>query len=102
MGKKIIGSKAVTAKGTTSVNHQKAIQIVTAAIFVTIGLPGIRLNPKNISAAQAGPSTNFIFFEYFINLFCSEIIFSFTCSRLSKLKHIVFIIEYIIRKEWVS
>jgi len=50
-GNKTTGISAVAASGMASVIHQIAIQIATANVYVTFGLPGSR-SPKIIIAAQ--------------------------------------------------
>lgn len=61
-GKKIIGSKAVTASGTASLNHQIDIHIAMPAIKVVALLPESKSTKSHNKIATKGPANKKMYF----------------------------------------
>ena len=55
VGKRTRGSREVTANGRTSVNQRVPTSIVTAAIRVTCGCPGIKSTNRKVKVAATTP-----------------------------------------------
>ncbi|MFC1581654.1 hypothetical protein ACFL3L_01985, partial [Candidatus Neomarinimicrobiota bacterium] len=56
---KMIGNRAVTARGTTSYIHQIAIHPATPAILLIKGASGSKSNKKTKKIQNSGPLKNF-------------------------------------------